>query len=456
MKRGGSERAFAVGAVSRAGGVAGATAELEFAIDAGGAVAAPGDLPVDGGGGGGVGRDAADMAGAGGRTVVGRGAVVSEAYGRLAGAVLFGWAVTGGVAAAGVVSDPEIPRLLVSASFDRSLSRGVAMPAVATAAAGVSTLGAVEGASGGGAASRSAPAAAGADESSDDGETDFRAMNSSALASRINSTANANNTSAATAARDAAIFLARERLSGSALKVIAGSGPVFGHAVSPSCSTNGASAGGVGPTGPPISLAKGACDSRDPRSRSSIRGCSSSCATVSAANASSSATNASRPAASSVGSGCCTTGGVGARSGSAASVGGACGSTRAGPSFRLSSASADRGFPERGAICSRGKSSRRSNSKSWRPVTSSAGSTSTGDVGGAMDLPPMLRRGAPLTSTTLAPARRGPGRLKSVTSGSSDDGGGGQAVSGTGKRRRFTRACPCKHRAIRAAPEATS
>jgi hypothetical protein len=260
MKRGGSERAFAVGAVSRAGGVAGATAELEFAIDAGVAVAAPGDRPVDGGGGR-VDRDAADMAGAGGGTFVGRGAAASEAPGRLACAVLFGWAVTAGVMAAAVVSDPEVRRLLASASFDRSLSREVAMPAVATAAAGVSTLGAVEGASGGEASSRSAVAAA-ADESSDAGETDFCAMNSSALASRINSTANANNMSAATAARAAAIFLARERLSGS-----------------------------------------GAFDSRDPRSRSSIRGCSSSCGIPSAANASSSAANASRPVASSVGSG---------------------------------------------------------------------------------------------------------------------------------------------------------
>ena len=468
MTRGGSARVFAGGALSRAGAVAGATAELRFAVGAGGAVTAPGDPPVERGEGGGVGRDAADTAGTGGGEgrdaadtagagggTAGRGAAASETPGRLTGAVLFGWAVTGGLAAAGVVFDPEVPKLLISAASDRSLSREVALPAVATGAAGISARCAVEPVSGGAAASRSALATADAGSSSEDGEIDLRAMKSSAVASRITSNAKAINASAATA-RAAAIFLAPVRPSGPASKVIVGRGPVSGHAMSPSCSTGGASAGGFGSTGLPMSRATGECDSRDPRSRSWNRDRSSSWATGSGANASSSATNASRSAATSVGCRGCTSGGAGDGSSSAAGVGGDCGSTRMGPSFRVSSASADRGIPERGAICSSGKSLLGSNSKSWRPATSSAGGTSPGGIGGAMEFPPMVRRGAPLTSMKLAPARREARRLKSVTSGSSDDGGGGQSASGTGKGRRFTRACPCKHRAIRAALEATS
>lgn len=329
------------------------------------------------------------------------------------------------------------------------------MPAVATGAAGISARGAVDAVSGGGTASRSALATADAGSSSEDGDIDLPAMNSSAVPSRITSNANAINASAATA-RAAAIFLAPVRPSGPAPKVIVGRGPVSGHAMSPSCSTGGASTGGFGSTGLPMSTATGACDSRDPRSRSVNRDRSSSCATGSGANASSSATNASRSAVTCVGCGCCTSGGTGDGSASAAGVGGACGSTRMGPSFRVSSASADRGTPERGAICSSGKSLRGSNSKSWRPATSSADGASPCGIGGAMEFPPMVRRGAPLTSMKLAPGRREARRLNSVTSGSSDDGGGGQSASGTGKGRRFTRACPCKHRAIRAALEATS
>jgi hypothetical protein len=236
MKLDGSERVFAAGAVSRAGGGAGETAGLEFGVDAAGAVGVLDELPREGAAtGGGAGRDAADAAAAGAGTVVGRIDAASEALGRLAGDVRCGGAVRGGVAAASLVSDPEVPRLLVSgAPFDRSWSREATLPAVATATPGFSTLGDVAGASGGVAASRSALATSGVVESSEDGDIDFRAMNSSAVASRINSTANATSASAATDASAAAIFFGPERPSaGVAPNEISGSGSGSRHAASP-------------------------------------------------------------------------------------------------------------------------------------------------------------------------------------------------------------------------------